>query len=100
MKKSKTVAEKEYMSKVVNAGCIVCRNAFLGETPAELHHVRFLAGAGQRASNYDIIPLCPIHHRLGGYGIAFHAGPEIWQEKFGDERELLSQTKLENNYEH
>lgn len=52
-------AEKEHLSKVASVGCIVCRNLGFGESPAEIHHVRTGQGMGQRASNYEVIPLCP-----------------------------------------
>ncbi len=81
--------EKRYLSMVQDYGCIVCRRLGFLDTPAEIHHVRFSVGASQRASNYDVLPLCPHHHRTGGYGEAFHAGPKIWQEKYGHEKELL-----------
>lgn len=94
-KKTATAAEKRHMDAVCRIGCIVCRNLGFGETPCEIHHVRFLVGGGQRASNLDVLGLCPPHHRIGGYGVAYHAGPEAWEENFGTERELLEQTKQE-----
>jgi hypothetical protein len=35
----------------------------LGETPAEIHHLRDGSGMSQRASNWLIVPLCAEHHR-------------------------------------
>lgn len=90
-----TAAEQRHMDAVARMGCIVCRNLRLGETPCEIHHVRFLVGGGQRAGNLDVLGLCPPHHRSGGHGVAYHAGPETWEENFGTERELLEQTKQE-----
>jgi hypothetical protein len=92
-------AEREHMGIVAGLCCVVCRNLRFGESPAEVHHVRFLAGGGQRSGNLDTIPLCPMHHRLGGYGVAFHAGPEIWQWKFGTEEALLAQVLNEIGHE-
>lgn len=94
-----TTIEREYMSVVAGLACIVCRNLGFGESPAEVHHVRYLAGAGQRSSNFDTLPLCPNHHRLGGYGVAYHAGPEEWERRYGTEADLLAQTKRELNIE-
>lgn len=81
------------MSKVAELGCIAClRNGY--ETPdVELHHIRSGQGMGQKASNYDVIGLCPPHHRTGGYGIAFHAGKKAFESQFGTEQELLAQVK-------
>lgn len=80
------------MTKVAALGCIVCRNLGFVDTPAELHHPRFLAGAGQKASNMDVIPLCPMHHRIGGLGVAIHAGRQSFEAAYGTEAELLAQT--------
>jgi hypothetical protein len=88
-------AEREHMGVVASLYCVVCRNLRLGESPAEVHHVRYLAGGGQRSSNYDTLPLCPLHHRLGGYGIAYHAGAKEWERRYGTEAELLEQIRQE-----
>lgn len=58
-----TAAEKRYMGAVASLGCILCRHLGLGETPAEVHHLREGQGGAQRASNFLTIPLCPEHHR-------------------------------------
>jgi hypothetical protein len=41
----------------------------------------------------DVIPLCALHHRLGSWGIAYHAGPEEFERRYGTEADLLAQTK-------
>ena len=84
-------SEKAHLNAVANLGCIVCRNERLGQSPAEIHHIRNGQGMSQRASNYEVIPLCHSHHRTGGYGIAFHAGKKVFESKYGTERELLKQ---------
>ncbi|HEX8894443.1 MAG TPA: Ref family recombination enhancement nuclease [Terriglobales bacterium] len=94
-KPAATAAEKRHMDAVVRLGCIACRNSGLGETPCEIHHVRFLAGAGQRASHMDVLGLCPPHHRTGGHGIAIHDGRETWESIHGTESDLLAQTRRE-----
>lgn len=94
-KKPRTTKIKKHMSAVADLGCVVCRNLGYGKTPAELHHPRFLAGGGQKSSDDDVIPLCPNHHRLGGYGIAYHAGAKEWERRYGTEEILLEQTRLE-----
>jgi hypothetical protein len=97
--KSKTKAEREHMGIVAGLCCIVCRNLGFDGSPAEVHHVRYLAGAGQRSSNRDTIPLCVAHHRLGGWGVAFHAGPAEFERRYGTEAELLAQTRREMGLE-
>ena len=88
-------AEKEHLDRVAGLGCIVCRNLGHGETPTHVHHIRTGKGMGQRASNYETIPLCPVHHQNGGYGVAIHAGQKTWESNFGTELELLEQVKME-----
>lgn len=93
-----TRAEREYLESVAELGCIVCRNLKFYDTPAEIHHIRDGQGLAQRASNFESIGLCHIHHRTGGYGIAIHAGKKEFEKKFGTERELLEQVHNEIGY--
>ena len=90
-KKQATKAEKAHMNLVVALGCIACLNLGHMDTPAEIHHTRCNAGGAQRSSHFMVLPLCPWHHRLGGFGNAFHAGQKTWEAKFGTEAELLDQ---------
>ena len=85
-KKKPTKAERDYMSRVAELGCMICGR------PAEIHHIRTGKGT-TRASNYEVIPLCPDHHRNGGPGVAIHAGIETWRENFGCELEMLKRVK-------
>lgn len=95
-----TKAEARHMSAVAALGCIVCRNLGFGASPAELHHPRKLAGLSQRASHFDVIPLCPAHHRTGGVGVAIHAGQRTWEAEYGTEAELLEQVRREIGWHH
>lgn len=87
-------AERLHLSRVANLGCIVCSNLGYEDSPAEIHHVLTGCGTGQRASNYDTIPLCPIHHRHGGNGTAIHAGQKSFERNFGSEVDLLLQVHV------
>ena len=84
-------AESDHIEKVVGMGCIVCVNLEHGETPAVPHHIGNQA-MGKKASNYQVIPLCPYHHNQGPYGEAVHSGRKAFEEKYGTEQELLKQT--------
>jgi hypothetical protein len=87
-----TKAEKQYMGKVAEIGCILCKHLNLGETPAELHHPRTGIGAGRRASHMDVIPLCPEHHR-GNSGL-HGMGRKAFEKYYGiEELELLEKVK-------
>lgn len=92
MAKAMSADEKRHVSRVVAQGCIVCRNLGYGETPAEAHHVRYLGSMGKRAPHKAVMALCPAHHRTGGRGVAYHAGPALFESLYGTERELLQQT--------
>jgi hypothetical protein len=74
-------------------GCLVCG------APAEIHHITTGVGMGQRASNYQTIPLCSNHHRNGGHGVAIHAGKRTWEATFGREVDLLAQVNERLNTE-
>ena len=89
-----TKAERNHMGAVAALGCVVCRNLGFGETPAEVHHVGN-GTLGKKASNFETIPLCEVHHRNGGHGVAVHAGRKTFEARYGTERELLEQTRRE-----
>ena len=82
-----TKAEKAYLSRVAAIGCCVCRR------PAEIHHILTGKGMGQKASNLDVIPLCPDHHRNGGHGVAIHSGVKTWEANYGTEAQHLERTR-------
>tara|TARA_B100000780_G_scaffold207345_1_gene147687 strand:- start:211 stop:525 length:315 start_codon:yes stop_codon:yes gene_type:complete len=90
MIKNKTKAERLWLGHVASLGCAVCRNLGYGESPAEIHHVRIATGMGKRSSHWDVIPLCPRHHRLGAD--AYHASPAGWERRFGKQADLVIQT--------
>lgn len=90
--------ERKHYDKLSNIGCIVCCHLGFGFSPAEIHHIRHMAGIGRKNDYTKAIPLCPNHHRLGGYGVAIHAGKLAFEQNVGlDEVGLLNLTikKLE-----
>jgi hypothetical protein len=57
--KQHTAAEQRHLDRVARLGCIACRRLFLGETPAQVHHIR----EGRIARNHFLVlPLCEPHH--------------------------------------
>ena len=84
-----TKAEKRYMDRVAELGCVVCRLLGHGATPAQLHHVREGQGMAQRAQNWLVVPLCPDHHQ-GKTGV--HGDRSSLRMLKMDEMDLLSQT--------
>jgi hypothetical protein len=85
-------AERVHLGKVAALGCICPLPNRFGlqrcEAPAEIHHI--LNGTmGRKASNYEVIPLCPHHHRQGPFGEAVHNGTKTFEAKYGTQGELL-----------
>lgn len=84
-----TKRERAYMDRVAGMGCIVCRNAGFGESPAVIHHIREGQGGAQRAPNWLTIPLCPEHHDGKD---SIHKDRQGFQARYGSELDLLAQT--------
>ncbi|EDW6362012.1 DUF968 domain-containing protein [Salmonella enterica subsp. enterica] len=87
----RTKAENAHIQKLVDYGCIVCRNEMNVYTAPTIHHMRAGQGTGQRAPWSRTLPLCHVHHQDGGHGVALHAGQKTWEQKYGTEEELLGQ---------
>jgi hypothetical protein len=90
---AKNTRERLHLRAVAELGCIVCRNLGFSDSPAEIHHLREKTGMGLKSEFMRVIPLCHIHHRTGNPGVAFHAGREIWERKYGTQSSLLLQVK-------
>lgn len=87
-------AELLHIAKVVSIGCIVCLNMGFEDSPAELHHIKDYNGMAVRKSHFEALPICPLHHRTGGPGVAFHAtGRAEWESKHGNQWDLLEQVR-------
>lgn len=88
-----SAAEQRYMHQVAAIGCILCLHHGIEDTPAEVHHPRVnLFGMAMRASNWDVIPLCPTHHT--GKGGVHDLGREEFTQVHGvSEPELMSRVK-------
>lgn len=90
-----TTREQEHLTKVACLGCLCCRMDRRGVVPANIHHIREGYGLGQRASHFEVLPLCEGHHQGERYPrdaskIAFHKDSETWRRKYGSERELVA----------
>lgn len=84
--------ERKHMARVADLGCAVCWRMGILSGPSELHHPRRGTGMGQRASDFDVIPLCPEHHRgsTGLHGL----GTKGFAKAYGfDEADLLAETR-------
>ena len=85
-----TKTEKQWMGRVAELGCIVCKNTLSIYSPAEIHHAT--TGAGGRRNHLQVLPLCFVHHR-GHKGVAT-LGRKKWQSIYGTEQDLLAQVEL------
>jgi len=82
-------SEKELYGKIASLGCSLCRHLGLGETPAEIHHIRRNA---TKRSNSPVIPLCREHHR-GDSGVHALGKKGKFEACYGiDEQTLLQKT--------
>jgi hypothetical protein len=93
-------AGKRHMAAVAALGCVICRNEKLGPTPASAHHIN-CSTMGRKASDWEVIPLCPEHHQYAdgtakfkGH-IAVHRGLKSFEARYGSERWLLAQVQRE-----
>jgi len=86
--KGKARTERENAA-MVDLGCIVCRRLGI-HSPAGIHHIRKLATSKKRRFA-PRIPLCPMHHQFGGYGVALHAGEKEVEWKFGSVMGMLEE---------
>ena len=89
---AKSRATSARLDRIARMGCVICRNTGHGPSPAVIHHVR---DHGGKRDDSKVLPLCPMHHNLGGYRIAVHAGREAWEAIHGDQTDLLAQVERE-----
>lgn len=82
--------DKKHLAKVASLPCIACRKMGFYAPDVEIHHIGN-GTMGRKASDRWSIPLCHVHHRTGGYGVAVHAGRKKWESIFGTEKELLQE---------
>jgi hypothetical protein len=67
-------ADRKRFDDFRHVGCVVC-----GNSAFEVHHIRH---SGKR-DNKKTIPLCFLHHRGGGHGLAIHDGLRTWELTHG-----------------
>ena len=83
--------ERRHYDRISQHGCICCIVLGHGYSPCEIHHIRTGTGKGQKSHWSKAIGLCPLHHRLGGSGVAIHAGIKSFEAAIGmTEVELLN----------
>lgn len=93
--KKPTKAQREHMARTVEIGCVACLKRGYGKSPAEIHHARW---TGQGRDHDKVIPLCPIHHRHGGFDHGRHCDPAEFEKDFGSDQELLNEVNMTVNF--
>ena len=91
----KRYRDPERLSKIAQMGCIVCAN--LGQEQSSrtnAHHIKrwedgTKLGLGQKVGDDRTIPLCEREHHWNGVHV--HMGSHEFEERFGNELELLDQ---------
>lgn len=51
-----------HMGRVARVPCVICARMGLGDTPAQVHHLKYGSGASDRQSDFLTIAVCPEHH--------------------------------------
>ena len=86
-----TKAEHRRLARVAELPCIACTRLGLGETPAQVHHIR----EGRIGRHHGLtIPLCPAHHT--GWHFSIHHDKEALLRllKVGSEFDLLADVNI------
>ena len=89
-------AEEQYLARVGELGCAVCRRMGYPGTPVEIHIRADCVGMGMRSSHFhllgDVLGLCPEHHRgaTGLHGLGKRGFKRNWGY---DEDDLLADTQ-------
>ncbi len=55
---------ERWMGLVARVPCVLCTHMGLGDSPAEVHHLKFQSGACNETSDLLTIAACPRHHRV------------------------------------
>jgi hypothetical protein len=92
-----TAAESNHMGLVKSLPCCVCEQLGLSQTsPTDCHHIKrnpitgLPLGAIQKGSGFTTIPLCGGRHHWNGVNV--HMGSKDFEQKYGNELDLLAYT--------
>ena len=86
-----TPAERAHMQQVRAMDCWCCEIDGTPPDPTNLHHPKEGLGGSQRASHWEVLPICEGHHqgmkKLGK--LAYHKAPRTWKLRYGNEIWIL-----------
>jgi len=87
--RSPTAEERDWMDEIGKLGCIVCRmHLGMFQPEVSIHHID---GRTKPDAHLKTIPLCALHHQLGGDSgpyIAVHPWKARFEAAYGTQQEL------------
>lgn len=90
--KPPTKAEREWMSRAADFGCVACRKDG-HQSPASVHHI---VQGNRRLGHLFTIPLCPPHHQGDGRQVpSVHFSKRTFVQRYGSELELLAELQVQ-----
>ena len=78
-----------YMRAVKALPCVCCRSP----GPNDAHHCQSGRYGKAKASDFDVIPLCPRHHRQEYGPGAYHYSKREWESLHGPDYSYIEQTR-------
>lgn len=78
-----TAKARAHIARVKSLPCVICNKP----GPSDAHHVICDRYGQNKASDFDVIPLCKAHHQDGPEAI--HNGKASWVEKHGPDHAYL-----------
>jgi hypothetical protein len=86
-----TPEERAHLGATAALGCIACFMDTGQFVACNVHHLRAGLGRSQRASHFEVLPLCEGHHQgnIDTSKVAFHRAPKTFELRYGTEVQLL-----------
>ena len=89
--KNRTAKEKLFHDELAQFGCIACHIEGRINTHVSIHHVN---GRTKVGAHMQVLPLCGPHHQDQGQGvIAVHPWKARFEEKYGNQYDLIEKCK-------
>lgn len=87
-----TEAEREHSAAIHRMRCWACEvDKDPCPPPSAGHHIKEEYGAGQKASDWEMLPLCEGHHQgnIDRTRLAYHRAPRTWCARYGNQVVVL-----------
>jgi hypothetical protein len=91
--KTPNKAERAWMSRIVEHGCVACRKDGHYFEPAQVHHI---TSGFRRMGHLFSLPLCEAHHTgTDGDRPSVHGAKRSFERRYGAQLDLLSELQVE-----